>query len=151
MFAMLLALAGPGRAEAADLHLALKSPDGVDEASDWAATETFRKKYGPVQVGKSSAVYSVTIPAAVYDPLEDAYRMEVSVCVEWSRKGANDQFCQKDDALAPAEAHGPRHLDYAVKGKDKFRWAIEIWFTGEPPVPAGLPAPEPEPEPDELQ
>jgi hypothetical protein len=139
----------PLAASAAELHVRLVTEDGIDDSAAWSQTETLTKKYGPVETkSKGSAVYVVTVPNAVFDPLENAYRVDLSVCVEWSRKGKNDRLCQKDDLPAPAEATGPSTHTVTVKSKIDFTWTVSLWYTGEPPVPVGLPAPVPEPEDD---
>jgi hypothetical protein len=138
----------PMMASAAELHLELKTADGISEAGSWIPTDSFSKKYGPVETkGNGSAVYVVTVPNAVFDPLENAYRVDVSICVEWSRKGKTERLCQKDDLAAPAQANGPSSHAVSVKSKVNFDWTVSLWYTGEPPVPLGLPpAPPPEPE-----
>ena len=146
----LLAALAPDPARATELHLTLSTPTGVNEHLTWSHTEMFRTRHGPVQNKKASVVYTVSVPSAVYDPLENAFRVELSTCLEWSRKGTSDRYCQRDAVLVPPEGEGPAFVDYVVKGKEKFVWKIRAWFVGEPPVAPGLPAPEPEPEPDDL-
>lgn len=139
----------PMVASAAELHVELKTADGISESGSWAPTETFSKKYGPVQTkSKGSAVYVITVPNAVFDAIDDVYRVDLSICVEWSRKGKTDRLCQKDELPAPPEARGPGIHEVKVKSKIDFDWTVSLWYTGEPPVPVGLPAPPP-PEPED--
>jgi hypothetical protein len=136
-------------AVAAELHLELKTEDGISETVSWAPSDSFTRRFGPVQTkSNGSAVYVVTVPNAVFDAIDNLYHVDVSVCVEWSRKGKNDRLCQKDELSAPAEASGKSQHDVAVKSKIDFDWTVSLWYTGEPPVPLGLPAPPP-PEPED--
>lgn len=137
----------PMVASAADLHIELKTADGISESGTWVPTETFSKKYGPVHTkSNGSAVYTITVPNAVFDPLDNAYVVDLSICVEWSRKGKTERLCQKDDLPAPAESAGPASHEVTVKSKIDFDWTVSLWYTGDPPAPIGLPAPPPETE-----
>jgi hypothetical protein len=129
---MWLAMAA-AHAQAVDLHVHLTTEEGIDETYSWASDNTFSRKFGPRKAGKSSVVYALTIPTAVYDEVGGGYSLEVSMCLEWSRKGDNDRWCDKQEVLAPPESAGPVKVPGALKGKDKFAWTIELWFTGEPP------------------
>ena len=125
---------------AADIHLELVTEDGINEQASWRSTETFSRKYGPVETRKKgSAVYAVTIMPSVFDPLENAYRVELNTCIEWSRKGRSDRMCQKDEILAPPEGD-PSTQSWKVKGGDTFEWTAKLWFTGESPTPGVGPA-----------
>ena len=125
-----------GLAQAADIHLDLTSEDGIAEQAQWKSSETFTRRFGPVETKKGgSAVYAITVSPSVFDPLENAYRVELSTCIEWSRKGKSDRTCQRDEILAPPEANGPTVRSWSVKGSDKFEWTAKLWFTGESPRP----------------
>jgi hypothetical protein len=161
MTAALLALSLAGTASGAELNLAFTTSSGVNETASWTHTEMFRKEYGPVQNKKASAVYSLSVPSAVFDPVAGGYRVEVSTCVEWSLKGKSDRYCERDTVLVPQEGVEPAQIDVVLKGRVKFEWTTRLWYTGGPPV--GLPPdamapdeveeddfgePEPAPEPD---
>jgi hypothetical protein len=147
MFPWLCAMAG-----AADLHLTLDM-DGLVQEVVWPSQEALSKRYGPVEIGKSSAIFLITAPGSVFDPLEGAYRVELSVCIEWTRKRDHDQYCDRKELFVPDEQSTVRH-EVAVKAKDKYEWRVEMWYTGEAP-PTGLPteaqdpaSQEPDPEAD---
>jgi hypothetical protein len=123
-------------ASAADLHLTLDMAGRVEEVV-WPSHESLSKRYGPVQMGKSSTVFLVTVSPSVFDPLEGAYRVSLSICAEWTRKTEHDQFCDRKELLVPGENATARH-EVALKAKDKLEWAAEMWFTGEAP-PSGMP------------
>jgi hypothetical protein len=127
-----------GAAGAADLHMNVVTGEGISETLHWNSADTITKRLGPRFSGKSSVVYAVNVPAAVYDATEGVYRVDLSLCLEWSRKGTLDRWCTREEAIAPAESDGPRQITGALKAKDKFSWSFELWFTGEPPE-TGMP------------
>jgi hypothetical protein len=133
----LLALSVAGTASGAELNLTFSTPTGINETATWSHTEMFRKEYGPVPNKKASAVYSLSVPSAVFDPAAGGFRVEVSTCVEWSLNGKNDRYCQRDVVLVPQEGTEPAQIDVVLKGKVKFVWTTRLWYTGGPPV--GLP------------
>jgi hypothetical protein len=96
-----------GVAAAADIHLELTTDDGVNETAQWASTETFSKRFGPVSAGSRSTVYTVSVMPSVFDPLNGTYRVELNVCMEWSKGKKHDRHCHKDEIPTPAEASGP--------------------------------------------
>lgn len=132
-----------GAAMAADIHAKLSTGDGVNEEASWPEFETYSNKWGPVRTGKKvSTVWSLTVQPSVWDPLEGAYRVEITTCMEWTAKGKGDKHCESAEILAGAEfssrkwtvkAHGVTHA-----------WTLDVWYTGETP-PAGLPMEEPKP------
>lgn len=147
MIGLALALAAP--AQAADVHLTLAIGEG--ETQSWAlpSTESLTQVLGPFQTKKSSAIYRITASPSVFDPMADAFRTEVTICREWSRKGQAGRHCDKNELLAPKESAGRASVERSFKvGGEKFSFSIQAWYTGEPPIPAGLPAPEPEPAPE---
>lgn len=144
---MLLAMTA-GVAAAVDLHVRMATDEGIDETYSWSSSDTFSHRFGPRRAGKSSVVYVVTVPTAVYDQVGGGYRLEVSVCLEWSRKGKSDRWCTKEEIVAPPESAGPATVPGSLKAKDKFGWQMTLWFTGEPPNLTQEPLlPEPEDEP----
>lgn len=125
-------------ASAADLHLNLDIDNSRVEQATWPATEALSKRFGPVRMGKTSTVFLVTASPSVFDPLQAAYRVELNVCIEWTRKAESGQYCDRKELLVPGGDQTVRH-EVSVKAKDKLEWASELWFSGEAP-PAGLPA-----------
>lgn len=128
---------------AADLHLILDMNNGRAEELSWPASESVSKRFGPVPIGKSSTVFLVTIQPSVFDPLQGVYRVELSVCAEWTRKKDHDRYCDRKELLAPKE--GTARHEVSLKGKDTIEWSSEVWFTGEAP-PTGLPVEPPPPQ-----
>jgi hypothetical protein len=129
-----------GVAAAADVHLDLATDDGVHETAQWRSTETFSGRFGPVAQGGRSTVYTVSVMPSVFDPLSGAYKVELNVCMEWSKGRKKDRHCHKDEVAAPPEANGPTVTQISLKapGGGKFGWVAKTWFTGEsPPVGAG--------------
>ncbi|MEZ4238248.1 MAG: hypothetical protein R3F59_19275 [Myxococcota bacterium] len=144
---MIAALLAWSTASATQINLTFTTPTGVNETASWEHTEMFRKEYGPVQNKKASAVYSVSVPSAVFDPVAAGFRVEASTCVEWSLKGKNDRYCERDVVLVPQDGAEPAQIDVTLKGKVKFQWTIRMTYTGAPPVPI-LETPPPEPPSD---
>ncbi|MEQ1569344.1 MAG: hypothetical protein ABMA64_27150 [Myxococcota bacterium] len=122
-----------GAASAADLHVQVETAEGLSETHSWASVDTFLRRLGPRTSGKSSVEYVVSAPTSVYDAVDGAYRVELSVCLEWTRKGKSDRWCKKEEVLAPPESAGPNVLTGSIKAKDKFEWTMRLWYTGEPP------------------
>lgn len=146
MFLMMLA----STASAADLHVAFTTGEGIAESWTQGITDAKTRSFGPVEGrGKRSVVYSVTLPPSVFDPLENAFRVEVSICREWVKGSKKDRDCVTEVVMAPTEAEGPKVVAGEVKASDKFEFAIELYYTGEPPIPAGIPEEPAEPEPTE--
>lgn len=145
--ALALALAGP--ALAADVHLKLETSEGEVKAWTVPYRETMTETLGPFKTKKSSAIYRVSLQPSVFDPMANAFRLEFTVCREWTRKGKGGRYCDKPELLAPPEGAGPvgQERSFKIEG-EKFSFTVQAWYTGEPPIPAGLPAPEPEPAPE---
>lgn len=131
-----------GAAMAADIHAELSTGDGLVQQADWPDLETYSGRWGPIASGKKvSSVWTLTVQPSVWDPLEAAYRVEITTCVEWSVKGKGDKHCERAELLARADA---TERSWSVKGKGvKHDWTLKVWTTGETP-PSGLPASEPE-------
>jgi hypothetical protein len=132
-------------AEAAELHVEVSVGEGPTESWVVPPSEAATKKIGPVESGKTSAVYTVSILPSVWDTLAGGYKVDVSVCRDWVRKGKKGRYCQKEPMLAKSEAEpSTSTTNLSVEG-EKYSYVVKAWYTGEPPGPVGLPMPEPEP------
>lgn len=138
-----------GAATATDLHVTLSTSEGLQESWSKPAVEAMTRSLGPVEGrGKRRVTYNVTLQPSVFDPLEDAFETDLSLCRTWVKKDERDRDCVSDLVLVPSEANGPLILESKLKTNDKFSFTIELYYVGAPPVPAGLPGVEPE-EPEE--
>ncbi len=127
-------------ASAADLHATFTTGEGVSETWTQGANEAKTQGFGPVVGrGKRSVVYNVTLPPSVFDPIENAFRVEVAVCREWAKGSKRDRDCVSEVVFAPPQAEGPAVMAGEVKASDKFEFSLELYFTGETPIPAGIP------------
>jgi len=129
----------------ADVHVELVVGEGATEA--WAVpyTESFSKKIGPLQAGKTTASYVVTMQPSVWDPLTGSFRVDVAVCREWRKKGKEPgRYCQKEQLVARTEAEGRTEstTNLAIAG-EKYSYVLRTWYVGDPPGPVGLPGQEP--------
>jgi hypothetical protein len=133
-------------AGATDLHVELTVGEGATESWMVPPTEAVTEKIGPVTSGKTSAVYTVSVMPSVWDTLQGGYKVDVSVCRDWVRKGKKGRHCQKEPMLAKSEADGPSTTttNLSVDG-EKYSYVLKAWYSGEAPGPIGLPMPEPEP------
>ncbi len=130
-----------GVASAAEIHAKLETGDGLVEQASWPSVETFNSRWGPVG-DKVSAVWTLTVQPSVWDPLEAAYRVEITTCVEWSKGRKSDKHCEKGELLSRPE---PTSRTWKVKGTGAtHEWTLSTWITGETPA-SGLPASEPAP------
>ena len=132
-------------AMAADVHVELVVGEGATEAWSAPYTESVTRKLGPLQAGKTTASYVVTMQPSVWDPLTGAFRVDVAVCREWRKKGKEPgRYCQKEQLTARTEAEGPSEstTTLAIAG-EKYSYVLRTWYVGDPPGPVGLPGQEP--------
>ncbi len=132
-------------AMAADVHVELTVGEGATEKWSLPYTESVTKKIGPLQDGKTTASYVVTMQPSVWDPLTGSFRVELAVCREWRKKGKEPgRYCQKEKLTARTEAEGPSEstTDLAIAG-ERYSYVVRTWYVGDPPGPVGLPSEEP--------
>jgi hypothetical protein len=128
-------------AVAADVHVEIAVGEGPTEKWSVPYTETVSKKLGPIQDGKTTASYIVTMQPSVWDPLTGSFKVDLAVCREWRKKGKDPgRYCQKEQLVARTEAEGPTEstTNLAIAG-EKFSYVLRTWYVGDPPGPVGLP------------
>jgi hypothetical protein len=140
---MLLLLSGS--ALAADLQFSFVTEDGIAEKASWPAFESYTRRLGPQQVGRTSVIYALTVPGSVFDAVQGGYIVDVSVCLEWEWKNENGRFCDPIQLIAKAEGLEVAKFTRTLRDKDKFTYTVEAYWTGEPPAGYVPPAPPPVP------
>lgn len=132
---------------AADLQFSFSTDDGIVETASWPTFETYTRRFDPRPVGKSQVTYMVTVPSSIFDSSRGGFVVDVTVCLEWSRKDEAGQFCDPFQLVATNGAE-PTKLTRTLKDKDKFGYTVEVSWTGEPPEGVNLPVtPAPAPQP----
>ncbi|MBX2800872.1 MAG: hypothetical protein KTR31_24540 [Myxococcales bacterium] len=133
-------------AHATELVFTLTTGEGVAETWSKDHKEAETKRFGPVLGKKKRRVrYDVTVMPSVFDPLENAFQTQVSICRYWSRGSERDRDCVEDLLMIPSKSEGQTSLGGKVKASDKFEVLLRTAYAGPPPSAVGLPG-DPQPE-----
>ncbi len=129
-----------------ELRFALETDEGTQEQWSLDHMDSFTETYGPLAKGKKRVKYEVAVMPSVYDPLQERFRTQISICRSWSKGSKRDQDCVSETMLVPPKAEGPVVMGGKVKGSEKFELRFGAYYEGAPPLPGGQ---EPEPEPEQ--